>query len=167
MGTISEDVVRSLVEHGNAVLLLPTPRWEKQIAAHVHAFWLDALLPMIRVATVVELSVPSRTRSLCEEVKRAECLDSPDSEDFCAKWLDAIKSGDVGESNIFLGLCAEDVYSSAVFRKASSVGYFDSVRKKFSSRAQAAIAKCLSESELAFGIGPPPFGSCYIFSRLS
>lgn len=167
MSSIVDDVTSGLARYGNAVLLLPTPRWEKQVAAHVQAFWLEAMIPLIHVASLVETSVSTRSRRRRNGPSLSELVGRPDSAGFASRWLDAMNSGLVGESNVFIALDESSFRSSIVLQRTQSVGYFDGARKRFSHSAQTAIERCLSAANLALGVGPPPFGSAYVFVRLS
>jgi hypothetical protein len=156
-----------LAQYGNAVLLLPTPRWEKQAMKHVQEFWLNVIIPMIGEATHVEFvaSSPfSRGAPAPEQnLKTSLAVEAPT--EFAGKWFGAITSGELGDSYLLLGVTDSALRSSSVFARAASVGYFDKLKKRFSRPVMAAIDRGLASSEYVFGVGPPPFGSAFVVAR--
>jgi hypothetical protein len=158
---------QTLREHGNAVLSLPIPRWEKHYAEHSRALWSSSLAPLLEQTSHVELVRPEPTAQNRHRIAAHLGLVGASRAVLLEKWLSAIASEGDWDCYLLMATTSASVYASPIIEMTTGVGFFDKIENRFSREMRKSIALCLSKAELAVAFGPPPFRSAYLIAKIS
>lgn len=156
--------LEALREHGNAVLTLSIPQWEKHYAQHSRAAWSEIIVPLMERARHSELVRPQVTMKNRHQIPAHLGLDVTSRSELLEQWLAAIADEGVWDCYLLMSADAEFVLQSRIVPMTTGVGFFQPMEKRFSREMRKAIGACLSKADYALAFGPPPFRSAYMFA---